>query len=316
MRRFSSDELSVKTITISQRHEGQRLDNFLIRELKGVPRSRVYRLIRRGEVRVNKKRCKPEFKLGIGDKLRVPPVRINSKNLKSDRVSPVLVELFLSNILHETGEFLVLNKPSGFPVQGGTKIQVNIIDALRSVKSEWKELELAHRLDKDTSGCLIVAKNMFSLRHLQLQFKLKTIKKVYHAIVFGDWPSDLRTVDEPLVKNRLSSGERVVKVGKEGKGSKTNFRVIKRLDGATLLEINPETGRTHQIRVHCQYAGFPIIGDSKYSTGNNNSNLKNTKKLCLHAAEISFKDPISETPVEVCAPIDKHFGFILNNINQ
>ena len=149
-----------------------------------------------------------------------------------------------------------------------------------------------------------------------MQFKLKTIKKVYHAIVHGYWPDNLDSVNEPLVKNRLSSGERVVKVGKGGKESKTNFKVINRLEGATLLEINPETGRTHQIRVHCQYAGFPIVGDSKYGKGSNYSTLKNNKKLCLHAAEIHFTDPSSETLVEVFAPIDKHFEFILKSLNQ
>ena len=316
MNRFPSEELSVRTLIISGRHEGQRLDNFLIRDLKGVPRSRVYRLIRRGEVRVNKKRCKPEFKLGVGDKLHIPPIRISTNKLRRERVSPVLVDLFLSNILRETDEFLVLNKPAGFAVQGGTGIRVNMIDTLRSVKSEWKGLELAHRLDRDTSGCLIIAKNINYLRYLQKQFKLKTIKKVYYAIVHGYWPKDMDTVNVPLVKNKLSSGERIVKVGKEGKQSKTNFKIISRLKEATLLEIRPETGRTHQIRVHCQHAGFPIVGDSKYKVDSNNSDLTKSNKLCLHAARIAFKDPTSETLIEVDAPIDKYFRSILDNINQ
>ena len=315
MSRSPPTELSVKTITISQRHEGQRLDNFLIRELKGVPRSRVYRLIRKGEVRVNKKRCKPEFKLCVGDKLRVPPVRVSSSILKSGRVSRVLVELFLKNILHETKEFLIINKPSGIAVQGGTGIRVNAIDILRSIKPEWKGLELAHRLDRDTSGCLVVAKNLLSLRNLQLQFKSKTINKVYHAIVHGYWPEDLGVVNAPLVKNKLSSGERIVQVGKDGKASKTNFEVIKRLNGATLIKANPVTGRTHQIRVHCQYAGFPIVGDPKYSLDFNKSDLKNIKNLCLHAAKIGLKDPSSETLIEVDAPIDSHFKSMLEIIS-
>ena len=316
MKRFASEELSVRTLTISQRYDGQRLDNFLIRELKGVPRSRVYRLIRRGEVRVNKKRCKPEFKLGIGDKLRIPPIRISGNKVHRERVSPVLVELFLSNILYETEQFLVLNKPAGFPVQGGTGIKVNMIDTLRSVKSEWKGLELAHRLDRDTSGCLIIAKNIISLRYIQLQFKLRSIKKLYYAIVHGYWPNNLDAVNAPLVKNKLNSGERIVKVSVEGKESKTNFKVISRLRDATLLEIRPETGRTHQIRVHCQHAGFPIIGDSKYKAESDNLNLTNYNKLCLHAARIEFNDPTSETLIEVDAPIDKHFRSILTNISK
>ena len=314
MSRLSPEELSIRIITISQRHEGQRIDNFLIRELKGVPRSRVYRIIRKGEVRVNKKRCKPELKLRIGDKVRVPPVRVSSNESKTGHVSPAIIELFLRSILHETDEILVINKPSGFAVQGGTGIRVNIIDILRNIKPEWKGLELAHRLDRDTSGCLVLAKNIISLRHLQSQFKLKTINKIYHAITVGYWPDELEVVDAPLVKNKLSSGERIVQIAKGGKESKTKFKVIKRFKDATLLEARPETGRTHQIRAHCHYAGFPIVGDTKYSVEFNNSDLKSIKKLCLHAAKIGLKDPSSETLIEVAAPTDKYFESILESI--
>ena len=316
MNRLSPEESSVRTITISQRHEGQRIDNFLIRELKGVPRSRVYRIIRKGEVRVNRKRCKPELKLRTGDKVRVPPVRVSSNESKTEHVSSALIELFLRSILYETDEILVINKPSGFAVQGGTGIRVNIIDTLRNIRSEWKGLELAHRLDRDTSGCLVLAKNIIALRDLQSQFKLKTINKIYHAIVFGYWPDELEVVDAPLLKNKLSSGERIVKVAKDGKESKTRFKVIKRFKEATLLEARPETGRTHQIRVHCHYAGFPIVGDTKYSVESKNSDLKNIKKLCLHAAKIGLKDPGSETLIEITAPTDKYFESVLENITN
>ena len=316
MNRLSPEESSVRTITISQRHEGQRIDNFLIRELKGVPRSRVYRIIRKGEVRVNKKRCKPELKLRTGDKVRVPPVRVSSNESKTEHVSSALIELFLRSILYETDEILVINKPSGFAVQGGTGIRVNIIDTLRNIRSEWKGLELAHRLDRDTSGCLVLAKNIIALRDLQSQFKLKTINKIYHAIIVGYWPDELEVVDAPLLKNKLSSGERIVKVAKDGKESKTRFKVIKHFKEATLLEARPETGRTHQIRVHCHYAGFPIVGDTKYSVEFKNSDLKSIKKLCLHAAKIGLKEPGSETLIEIAAPTDKYFESVLENITN
>ena len=210
----------------------------------------------------------------------------------------------------------VLNKPAGFAVQGGTGIRVNIIDAMREMKSEWRELELAHRLDRDTSGCLLFAKKIHILRELQLQFKLKTVKKVYFAIVHGGWPDNLTVVNAPLLKNRLSSGERIVKVAKDGKPSETRFKVIERFKSATMIEARPITGRTHQIRVHCQYAGHPIVGDLKYSVDDTNNDLASVKNLCLHAAEIEFIDSSSENPVRVTAPYDKNLHQIIKILNH
>ena len=316
MGRSQQTESSVKTITISRQSDGQRLDNFLIKELKGVPRSRIYRLIRRGEVRLNKKRCKPDLKLSIGDRVRIPPVRVSSNIAKAGIISPGFAKILSDSILFETEELLVLNKPAGFAVQGGTGIRVNIIDAMREMKSEWRELELAHRLDRDTSGCLLFAKKIHILRELQLQFKLKTVKKVYFAIVHGCWPDNLTLVNAPLLKNRLSSGERIVKVAKDGKPSETKFKVIERFKSATMIEARPITGRTHQIRVHCQYAGHPILGDLKYSVDDTNNDLASVKNLCLHAAEIEFIDSSSKKPVRVTAPIDKNLHQIIKNLNH
>ena len=315
MGRSQQTESSVKTITISRQSDGQRLDNFLIKELKGVPRSRIYRLIRRGEVRLNKKRCKPDLKLSIGDRVRIPPVRVSSNIAKAGIISPGLAKILSDSILFETKELLVLNKPAGFAVQGGTGIRVNIIDAMREMKSEWRELELAHRLDRDTSGCLLFTKKINILRELQLQFKLKTVKKVYFAIVHGGWPDNLTLVNAPLLKNRLSSGERIVKVAKDGKPSETKFKVIERFKSATMIEARPITGRTHQIRVHCQYAGHPIVGDLKYSVDDTNNDLSSVKNLCLHAAEIEFFDSSSKKPVRVTAPFDKNLHQLINKLN-
>ena len=185
MGRSQQTEPSVKTITISKQNDGQRLDNFLIKELKGVPRSRIYRLIRRGEVRLNKKRCKPDLRLGIGDRVRIPPVRTSSNIAKAKNTSPGFAKTLLESILFETEELLVLNKPAGFAVQGGTGIRVNIIDAMREIKSEWRDLELVHRLDRGTSGCLLISKKLNILRKLQLQFKLKNVSSVKGIILSG-----------------------------------------------------------------------------------------------------------------------------------
>ena len=316
MGRFQQTESSVKIITISRQSGGQRLDNFLIKELKGVPRSRIYRLIRRGEVRLNKKRCKPDLKLNVGDRVRIPPVRVSSNIAKTGFISPGFAKILADSILFETEELLVINKPAGFAVQGGTGIRVNIIDAMREMKSEWRELELAHRLDRDTSGCLLLSKKISILRELQLQFKLKTVKKVYFAIVHGGWPDNLTVLKAPLLKNRLSSGERIVKVAKDGKPSETKFKIIERFQGATMLEVRPIIGRTHQIRVHCQYAGHPIVGDLKYNAVNTNNDLASVKYLCLHAAEIEFIDSSSKKPVRVTAPFDKNLYQLINELNH
>lgn len=305
----------VRVVHVTERHEGQRLDNFLIRELKGVPRTRIYRLIRRGEVRVNKKRSKPEFKLSKGDQVRIPPVR-EGKSSKQEKLSSGLAELLTNSLLMETDLLLVINKPAGLSVHGGTGIRLGLIEALRQLREDWRHLELAHRLDRDTSGCLVIAKKPNALKQIQEQFKEKHVEKTYHALVHGHWPEELTTMDAPLRKNQLSSGERVVVVDKQGKAAETGFRVLQRLNESSLVEASPKTGRTHQIRVHCQYAGHPIIGDAKYGPKQPVAALKKAKKLCLHAAKIRFSDPSSDGWLEVEAPWDKYFkahaGELLN----
>lgn len=303
----------VRVVPITERHEGQRLDNFLIRELKGVPRSRIYRLIRRGEVRVNKKRSKPEFKLSIGDQVRIPPIR-ESQPAKQEKPSPGLAELLDKSLLLETDLLLVINKPAGLSVHGGSGIRLGLIEALRQMRAEWQHLELAHRLDKDTSGCLIIAKKPRALKQIQQEFKKQRVEKTYHALVHGQWPAALTRVDVPLKKNQLSSGERIVKVDRAGKEAETHFKVLQRLPQASLIEASPVTGRTHQIRVHCQYAGHPIIGDPKYGPKVSSATFKGAKKLCLHAAKVRFADPSRDGSLEVEAPWDKYFKTIAEKL--
>lgn len=285
-----STQHQVQLIRIEAAQKGQRVDNFLMRVLKGVPRSHVYRVIRRGEVRVNKKRCKPETRLEIGDLVRVPPF-IGADQAQIPRPSPGLAQLLRDSVLFEDEQLLIINKPAGIAVHGGSGIRLGLIEAVRQISDEWARAELAHRLDRDTSGCIVLCKNINYLKDIQQQLKAKTVQKHYLALVHGHWPKHLQDIDAPLQKNTLSSGERMVRVDPAGKASRTSFRVLEYLSGASLVEAIPATGRTHQIRVHCEFAGHPIVGDPKYGADRNKSGLGNypgANKLCLHAWKISF----------------------------
>ncbi len=301
----------VQLVAVTKKSEGQRIDNFLMRELKGVPRSRVYWLIRRGEVRINKKRCKPEVKLNLGDIVRIPPY---AGNVVKDpgKVTDSLKDYLLDNIIYESAGLLVVNKPSGLAVHGGSGIKLGLIEAIRQINPSWKEAELAHRIDRETSGCLVIAKDSESLRYMQEQFKSKTIQKTYYALVYGSWPETVTRVDAPLLREQLESGERLVRIHSDGKESVTRFEVMEKFTDATLIKASPETGRTHQIRVHCQHIGRPILGDSRYTNRlliKDFPALKSVKSLCLHAAELSFKSPDNGQTVVVKASL----GMNLNN---
>lgn len=308
----------VQFIQITEKYSGQRLDNFLIRELKGVPRARIYRLVRRGEVRINKKRAKPDSRLAVGDKVRIPPLVMEQPGALP-QPSPGLIKVLQQCVLYEDADLLVLNKPAGLAVHLGSGIRLGLIEAVRQMQADWREAELAHRLDRDTSGALVICKNMIALRELQAQFKAKTINKRYHALVQGSWPDELLEIDAPLQRVLGGSGERFVRVSKEGKPSTTAFAVLERFTGVTLLEARPQTGRTHQIRVHCQYAGHPILGDEKYAlkpgAAARNPQAE-AKYLCLHAAEITFKRPGSGASLTVQAPWDKTFAAQIAKIRK
>ncbi|MFK7862852.1 MAG: RluA family pseudouridine synthase [Pseudohongiellaceae bacterium] len=309
----------VRFVEISPRHEGQRIDNFLVRELKGVPKSRVYRLIRKGEVRINKKRCKPDTKLLLGDLVRIPPYSGASVK-EPGTVTPGLSEYLQANILYQDDELLVVNKPSGLAVHGGSGIKLGLIEALRQIRPDWKDAELAHRLDRETSGCLVIAKTGNALRFLHEEFKLRKVSKTYHALVYGGWPTHINQVEAKLHRKQLDSGERLVKVDEViGKEAITRFRVLTRLSEATLIEAKPETGRTHQIRVHCQSAGHPIVGDDRYSDKRvikHHKVLKDAKSLCLHAAEITFRKPKSGEYLTVKADLGQNLRHALTLLQE
>ena len=255
---------NVQFLTISDDEAGQRIDNYLLSKLKGVPKSLIYRVVRKGEVRINKGRIKPEYKLQAGDVLRIPPVRISEK--EQPQISNKLnkVNRLENQIIFEDDYLLAINKPSGIAVHGGSGLSFGVIEALRALRPEARFLELVHRLDRDTSGILLIAKKRSVLRHLHEQLRIKTIQKDYLALVRGQWQSHCKVVQAPLLKNELSGGERIVRVSEQGKPSETRFSIEERYIAATLIKASPITGRTHQIRVHTQYAGHPIALDDKY----------------------------------------------------
>lgn len=307
----------VKFVTITENNETQRIDNFLLLTLKGVPKSKIYRIIRKGEVRVNKGRVKPEYKLKVNDVVRVPPVSVRAES-DTPKPSNKVVELLQNSVIFENKDLLVINKPSGLAVHGGSGINLGVIEALRAMKPEERFLELVHRLDRDTSGCLLIAKKRPMLKYLHQCLREDGMKKIYHTVVVGKWPSHVREVNAPLLKNELKSGERVVTVTQEGKPSLTKFRLIDRYDGFTLVEASPITGRTHQIRVHAMFAGFPILGDEKYGVDDINKGMKRfgAKRLMLHAAELSVRLPSDRKATVFKAPYEASFAKVIDKLSE
>jgi 23S rRNA pseudouridine955/2504/2580 synthase len=271
---------------------GQRLDNFLFTHLKGVPKTRIYRIIRKGEVRVNKGRIQPMYRLQSGDSIRIPPIRQSEEKPELTPLPDKTANELLSCILYEDNSLIILNKPCGIAVHGGSGLSYGVIEALRQLRPEIRGLELVHRLDRETSGCLMLAKNRKTLKALQLDLQQGSIEKVYIALVRGHWRGG-DVVEAPLMKNQLASGERMVKVHPEGQWSRTEFKVIERFPIASLIEARPITGRTHQIRAHATYASNPIAGDPKYGDADFNKTIKSygLKRLFLHAAKITLKLP-------------------------
>ncbi|ENU1225191.1 23S rRNA pseudouridine(955/2504/2580) synthase RluC [Providencia rettgeri] len=303
----------VQFIDISDDEAGQRIDNFLLAKLKGVPKSMIYRIIRKGEVRVNKGRTKPEYKLAEGDQVRVPPVRVAERETAPVSAKLDKVAALANCILFEDDVLLVLNKPSGTAVHGGSGLSFGVIEGLRALRPEARFLELVHRLDRDTSGILLVAKKRSALRALHEQLRLKQMQKDYLALVRGNWQSHMKVVQAPLLKNILQSGERVVKVSSEGKPSETRFKVEERFDNATLVKASPVTGRTHQIRVHTLYAGHPIAFDDRYGDKQFDSQLKGTglNRLFLHASALKFTHPKTGEEMRLNAPLDNQLNHCL-----
>ena len=295
----------VQFVTIDDNHAGQRIDNFLVTFLKGVPKSRVYRILRKGEVRVNKKRVKPVYRLNDGDIVRVPPIRMDEEkelpNAKLEKVASLE-----KHIIFEDKYLIVMNKPSGIAVHGGSGLKFGLIEGLRALRPDAKSLELVHRLDRDTSGCILIAKRRSTLRALHEQLREKTVEKNYLALVKGQWRKEDKAVNAPLLKNTVASGERIVRVNPEGKDSYTKFKIVQRFEDCTLIQASPVTGRTHQIRVHTLHAGHPIAGDDKYGDKAFDKTMKahGLNRLFLHSASVRFFHPNEETTMFFEAPFD------------
>lgn len=281
----------VRYVQIGEDDAGQRVDNLLLRELRGVPRGRIYSMLRRGEVRISGRRIKPGYRLAVGDEVRLPPVHALPAP-QAPSVGAALAETLESSILHEDDSLLVVDKPSGLAVHGGSGVRVALVESLRVLRPDIRSLELAHRIDRDTSGCVLLAKRRSVLRRLHDALRERKAKKRYLAISEGAWPRHLRHLDAPLERVLAKNGERFVRVSASGKPSATRVRVLSRLKGATLLEVFPETGRTHQIRVHLAHAGHPILGDEKYASRAQRQAAaeRGVTRLCLHAAGISVPD--------------------------
>lgn len=312
----NSSMRSVRYVEIGEDRAGQRLDNYLFVELKNVPRSRVYRMLRNGEVRINKKRAKQTYRLVVGDMVRIPPVRTDAVEQRGVALSDSLRAKLEASILHECDDLIVLNKPSGLAVHGGSGIHIGLIEAMRQLRPLEKRLELVHRLDRDTSGCIMIARNRRTLLDLHQQLQAKTLRKHYLALVVGRWPNALSRVDAPLLKNELSSGERVVKVHQDGQKATTLFKVRERYKGLTLLEASPVTGRTHQIRVHAKHAGYSIAGDEKYTDQKVNKELasQGMKRLFLHAEALHIT--LSGRPLSIHCGLEQNLEKFLSKVGK
>jgi 23S rRNA pseudouridine955/2504/2580 synthase len=312
-----------KTVEIGSEHAGQRIDNYLMSQLKGVPRSHIYRLLRSGQVRVNSGRKKPPYKLRSGDMVRIPPVNTASRE---PPVIPDSVRKLLSEaILFENENILVLNKPSGLAVHSGSGLSFGIIEALKADRPD-QFLELAHRLDRETSGCLLLAKNRATLTHLHGLLRNETesgprksgMGKYYLTLVAGHW-ADATTIDLPL-KKIMRSGEHMVEVVEDGQQAISHFEPLQYFKQATLMRVKIDTGRTHQIRVHAAHAGHPIAGDGKYGDADFNRELKKPglKRLFLHAArlEIPALESGLDAPIIIEAPLNRELQEVLDALIQ
>jgi 23S rRNA pseudouridine955/2504/2580 synthase len=296
--------VAVQYFQVTENEDGQRLDNYLMSRLKGAPKSLLYRVIRKGEVRVNKGRAKPDTRLKNGDSVRVPPMRLSAEQ----EVVPVgegLKQHLLDAIVYDAGGLLVVNKPSGLAVHGGSGVSLGLIESLRQLPGNQGFLELVHRLDRDTSGLVMVARKRSMLTYLQECLRERgVIQKTYLALAQGVWPKHRTQVNAPLLKSGEMNQERFVKVAAQGKPSLTEFKIIEAFPGATLVEAKPITGRTHQIRVHAQYAGCPLIGDEKYGVAEVNTRFRGLgcRRLFLHAARLDLVLPTG-VPLTLEAPL-------------
>lgn len=308
-----NDKSEARFVEIDAERAGQRIDNFLLAQLRGVPKSMIYKILRTGQVRVNKGRIKPLYRLQAGDVVRIPPLRLAAETETASPGQAVLRQIEQS-ILFEDDALIVLNKPSGIAVHGGSGLSYGVIEAMRTLRPELQGLELVHRLDRETSGCLLLAKKRSALRLLHELMRGGEVGKHYLALCQGKWKGGARDVDAPLLKNTLSSGERMVRVTPTGKEALSRFIPQQRFKAATLMEVELMTGRTHQIRVHAAHCGHPLAGDEKYGDKQFNQQMKELglRRLFLHAQRIYF--PWEGGRMEFQAPLGDDLEAVLKRL--
>lgn len=312
-----SDKPAARTVQVAQDRDGQRLDNFLLGQLKGAPRSLVYKLVRSGQVRVNGGRARADRRLEGGDEVRIPPLRLETA---ADRGTPAqgLLDALAASIVFEDARLLAVNKPSGIASHGGSGISFGVIETLRALRPR-ESLELVHRLDRDTSGLLLVAKKRAALSELQALMRddRGAIRKRYLALLAGRMPDGTMSVDAPLHVGLRQGGERHVRVDPAGKPSLTHFRLIERRGGQSWCDIRIDTGRTHQIRAHAQHIGHPVAGDDKYGDPEANRRLRDgigLRRLALHAASLEFALDGGQAPYVLGAPLPDDISAALDRL--
>lgn len=317
----SAQSEQVRFIKVNASSDGQRLDNFLLSELKGVPKSMIYRVIRSGEVRINKGRVHPDSCVSEGDEVRIPPIRVSAQ--PQEKKAPPLKLSEIPTILYEDEHILAVDKPSGMASHGGSGISFGLIERMRASRPDLPFLELVHRLDRGTSGVLVLAKTRKALVRLHEMIREGQMHKTYKTLVKGDWQNDRQHVKFPLYKYVAASGERRVRVDEEqGLPSHSIFRLIERFGAVSLLEVDLLTGRTHQIRVHAAHLGFPLVGDEKYGDFEFNGEVEHGllgypfKRMFLHAGSIAFHHPVSGIDLKIEAPLPKECRELLDALER
>lgn len=311
--------MSVKFITATSEDTGQRIDNFLMRHYRNVPKTLIYRIIRKGEVRVNKGRVKQTTRIQEGDLIRIPPIKTPEK--MDVKIPANQMERIEQSILYEDADLMVINKPSGVAVHGGSGVQFGLVEVVRELRPLAKRVELVHRLDRETSGCILLAKKASVLKALHEQIREDKMVKEYLALLSSHWPKGKRKIDLPLLKNTLQSGERMVVVDPSGKPSISYFKVERHFKDVDLVSVRLKTGRTHQIRVHAQSQGCAIVGDDKYGDKQVNKAFAKLgmKRLALHAQFLTFTHPGKEGDeaiMKVEAPLHKDFTGIIEYLSS
>jgi 23S rRNA pseudouridine955/2504/2580 synthase len=312
----------VRYVQISAGEAGQRIDNYLLRQFKGVPKSHIYRILRKGEVRVNKKRIKPTYKLVGGDEVRLPPVRTGGQ--KNRRPPDDVIKRLESRIVYDDDRLIIVDKPAGLAVHAGSGVDFGVIDAMQVIDTRAKELFLVHRLDRDTSGCLLIARDRAALRDLQTALQDQKIDKYYTALVMGRWGEKDSRIDMPLRRNKMQAGERQVQVDEDGKQAVSIFKVIREYPdkpgatGCSLMKVQLVTGRTHQIRVHGAESGHPLAGDRRYGDESFNQQMKayGLKRMFLHATALSFPHPDNGKIMHIEPPLDDDLQQILDKLAE